>query len=181
MRLDLTGRNVDITPALRQLLSRKLSRLERLTGDTALSAQVVLTRERFRHITDVTLHARGDNILSGVGAAATWPDSMGQAVEKITQQAQRIKGKWTTRKRRAGGPRSLDVLLPPEPAETAPAAAPAAAERRYPIRRHTVTAAVARLGRAAEPFVLFRHADTMRLSLVYRLKDGSVGLIDAEA
>jgi putative sigma-54 modulation protein len=177
MRLDLTGRNVDITPALRQLLSRKLARLERMLQDSAVSAQIVLRRERFRHITDITLHARGDNILAGVGTAAEWNDSMSEAVEKITQQAQRVKEKWTTRKRR-GERAAASVPL----AETeAPAPAPPPATRvRYPVRRHTLKAAVARLEASAEPFVLFRDAETLRLSLVFRARNGEVGLIEPE-
>jgi putative sigma-54 modulation protein len=181
MRLHLTGRNVDITPALRQLLSRRLSRIERLLQDSAVSAQVVLTRERYRYVTDITLHARGDNILAGVGDANSWPASMGAATEKITQQAQRLKEKWTTRKRRGPAAR-----LAPEAALPAPAPAPAAAATdaprrvRYAIRRHTVAAAVTRLAKVAEPFVVFRDAGTLRLSLVFRQRDGTVALIEPE-
>jgi putative sigma-54 modulation protein len=180
MRLDFTGRNVEITPALRQLLSTKLSRLERVIGDSALSAQVVLTRERYRHITDITVHARGDNILAGVGEASAWPASVSAAIAKITQQGQRVKEKWTTRKRRGASARTLPV---PAPAEAVPdAAAPPEATRvRYAIRRHTLRAAITRLQNTAAPFVLFRHDETMRLSVVFRQKDGSVGLIEPEA
>jgi len=71
MRLMLTGRNVEISPALREMVERRLAKLERLLADSAVSAQVVLTRERHRHVTDVTLHARGDHVLSGLGAATS--------------------------------------------------------------------------------------------------------------
>lgn len=178
MRLDLTGRNVDITPALRQLLSRKLSRLERLLQDSAVSAQVVLRRERYRHITDITLHARGDNMLTGVGSAPEWADSMAEAIEKITQQAQRVKEKWTTRKRRGGAAREVVDDVAAEP--VAPAPAPLAARVRYPVRRHTLKAAVTRLEAATEPFVLYRDGETLRLSLVFRTKTGAIGLIEPE-
>jgi putative sigma-54 modulation protein len=181
MRLDLTGRNVDITPALRELLSRKLARVERLIGDSAVSAQVVLTRERYRHVTDITLHARGDHMLAGVASAADWARSMSAAVIKITQQAQRLKEKWTTRKRRAPSTRLLSGASA-EPPVQAVQPEPARATRvRYPIRRHTLRAAITRLEKGSEPFVVFRHDETMRLSVVFRQKDGSVGLIDPEA
>jgi putative sigma-54 modulation protein len=185
MRLDLTGHNVDITPALRQLLSRKLSRLERVVQDAALSAQVVLTRERYRHVTDLALHARGERLLFGIGTGPAWAESMSDAVEKVLQQAQRVKGKWTARKRRAGGRRSMaeaPVEAPP-PAATATAfpAHTGPSRVRYPVRRHTLTAAVARLEKAPEPFVLFRDTDSMRLGLVFRRRDGTVGLIEPEA
>lgn len=181
MRLDLTGRNVDITPALRQLLSRKLSRLERLLSDAALSAQVVLTRERYRHVTDITLHARGDNVLAGVATASTWQESMTEAVEKVTQQAQRVKEKWTTRKRRGTGTRALPVEVPDTSVPVEEPPSPRLARVRYPIRRLDLQSAVARLDKASEPFVVFRDEDTKRLSLVYRRKNGSIGLIEPEA
>jgi putative sigma-54 modulation protein len=180
MRVDLTGRNVDISPALRQTLSRKLARVERVMQDAIVSAQIVLSRERYRHITDVTLHARGDNVLSGVGTAATWPESMAAAFEKITQQVQRVKEKWTTRKRRAaGGKRVIEVPAPVEEAAvTEEAAQPATVRVRYAIRTHPLDGAIARLDRSPEPFVLFRQGDTGRLTLIYRRRDGGVGLIE---
>jgi len=85
MRLELTGRNVVITPALRQILNRRLSKIDRLLNDSAVSAQVVLTREKYRHLTDIAVHARGDHMLTGQGSATTWPLSMKQAAERIEQ------------------------------------------------------------------------------------------------
>ena len=45
MRLELTGRHLDITPALRRLVTEKCAKLERMLNDSAVSAQVVLARE----------------------------------------------------------------------------------------------------------------------------------------
>ena len=100
MRLDLTGRHVDITPALRRLVDRKLAKLERLLNNRALSAQAVLIRERYRHRTDITLHARGEQLFHGVGSKATWATSLTEAVAKIAHQAGKVKGKRQARKRR---------------------------------------------------------------------------------
>ena len=58
MRLSLTGRHLDITPALRRLVTSRIEKLERVLNDGALSAQVVLAREKHRHLTEITLHAR---------------------------------------------------------------------------------------------------------------------------
>ncbi|MBZ5559260.1 MAG: ribosome-associated translation inhibitor RaiA [Acidobacteriia bacterium] len=100
MRLELTGRHVEITPALRRLVDRKLAKLERLLNDHAVSAQAVLTKERYRHRADITLHARGERFLHGVGAKATWATSLTEAVGKIAHQAKKVKGKWRAQKRR---------------------------------------------------------------------------------
>src|SRR5512134_3926137 len=111
MRLMLTGRNVDITPPLRQQVTRQLSKLERVLNDNAVSAQIVLSRERHRLLTDITLHARGDNMLSGLGAGTSWPLSVKAAILKVEQQARRVKEKWTARKRR-GGAGKLAAVMP---------------------------------------------------------------------
>src|SRR3979490_2283246 len=100
MRLELTGRHVDITPSLRRLLDTKLSKLERLLNDRAVSAQAVLTREKHRHRADITLHARGEKFLHGVGDGTSWEASLTQVFARLTQQAQRMKGKFQERKRR---------------------------------------------------------------------------------
>src|SRR5262245_41551522 len=98
MRLELTGRHVDVTPPLRRLVEGKLAKLERLLNHRALSAHAVLTREKHRHRAEITLHARGERFLHGVGDSSAWEPSIAQAIEKITQQAQKVKGKWQPRK-----------------------------------------------------------------------------------
>src|SRR5690242_1340211 len=115
MRLELTGRHLEITPALRRLVDSKIRKLERLLNDSAVSAQAVLTVERGRCRTDLTVHARGEKFLHGVGGGATWEVSIGLAVDKIAQQAQKVKGKWQEWKRRG---RQTEAPPPAEPAAT---------------------------------------------------------------
>src|SRR5262245_55961270 len=130
MRFELTGRHVDITPALRRLVEGKLAKLERVLNDSALSAQAVLTREKHRHRADITLHARGEKFLHGVGNSDAWEPSVAQAIERITQQAQKVKGKWQERKRRRGAAKALPVTGETAAAAPAPAAETGAARRR---------------------------------------------------
>src|SRR5258706_16362809 len=90
MRLELRGHHVDVTPGLRRFVEEKLSKLERLLNDRAVSAQAVLTREKHRHRADITLHARGEKFLHGVGDAASWPASLTQAIARLTPHAHRL-------------------------------------------------------------------------------------------
>jgi putative sigma-54 modulation protein len=179
MKLTLTGRNVGISPALRQQVARRLARLERVLGDSALSAQVVLNAEKYRHVTDVTLHMRGDHVLTGVGGATTWALSIKEAADRIEQQGRRVKEKWTTRKRRAPGAKRLPVPMEPEPAGE-PRRLPRIYRARGVLRPLTIDDAAARLDGGTEPFVVFRNADTGRVAIVHRRKDGHVALIEPE-
>jgi putative sigma-54 modulation protein len=182
MKLMLTGRNVEVTPALRQQVVRRLARLERVLGDAALSAQVVLQSEKYRLVTDLTLHMRGDHVLTGVGGATTWPLSIKEAAERIEQQGQRVKEKWTTRKRRATGGKRLPVPLPaePEPAADAERKSPRIYRVRAGVRPLTIDDAAIRLEAGTEPAIVFRNADTGRLAVVFRRKDGNVALVEPE-
>jgi ribosomal subunit interface protein len=107
MRLLLTGRQVEITPTLRRLVSARLAKLERRLGDALVSVQVVLSKEKNRFVAEVVTHARQDHILTGIGATGAWSTSLTAAVKKVLQQAETVKGKWQTRKRTAASVRTL--------------------------------------------------------------------------
>ena len=184
MRLMLTGRNVDITPPLRQQVARQLSKLERVLNDNAVSAQVVLSRERHRLLTDITLHARGDNMLSGLGAGTSWPLSVKEAILKVEQQARRVKEKWTARKRR-GGARKLAAIAPAGSEAPAPVAdlapdVPNVVRTRYAMRSMSLDEAVERFASGADPFVLFRDRVTSRVTMVFRRRDGQLGFLEPQ-
>jgi len=55
MRLDITGRHVEITAQLRQLIDRRFVKLSRLLNDTAISASVILTKEKYRHVAEIVI------------------------------------------------------------------------------------------------------------------------------
>jgi putative sigma-54 modulation protein len=100
VRIELTGRNMDVTPALRRMVEAKLVRVERMLNDAAVSAQIVFTQQKHMRRADITLHARGEKFLHGVGRTDAWDTSMSNALDKIMQQAQKVKGKWDDRKRK---------------------------------------------------------------------------------
>src|SRR6185436_3615400 len=101
MRLDITARHFEMTAALRQLVERRLARSERVLNAAALSAKIVLTKEKYRHLAEIVVHTRGDHMLRGIGEGNAWPLSLRHAAEAIEQQAQRLKGQWNGRKRKA--------------------------------------------------------------------------------
>ncbi len=193
MRLELTGRHVEITPALRRLVDRKLGKLERMLNSSLVSAQAVLTREKHRHRADITLHARGEKFLHGVGDSGSWEASLADAVEKITQQAQKVKGKWQERKRRGAGKSVPIVGEEPEAARVAAAEPPVAAARRERVRmpkilrasRQTVkpmsvAEAAREVDAGGDGLVIFHDTETATLSVLYRRRDGDLTLVQTE-
>jgi putative sigma-54 modulation protein len=177
MRIDITGRHVDITPALRQLIEKRLAKLDRLLNDSGLSAQVIVTKEKYRHRTELVVHARGDHTLSGVGEGNAWPLSIRQAAQRVEQQASKMKSKWTERKRQSSARR---VVPTPTDTAAAPTAARVVRATRYAVKPMTVEDAALRVDEGTETFVVFRNADTDAVSILYRRKDGNLGLIEPD-
>jgi len=200
MRLDITGRHVDITPPLRQLIERRLARLERLLNDSLVSTKVILTLEKYRHRAEIILHARGDHTFRGLGEGNAWPISIRQAVEKLEQQAAKLKTKWTERKRsdsRRRVPRALRAtrtlgtvrgggiaaaqLARSDRAEAMDRGTPRVIRAtRYAVKPMSIEDAVLRLDDTAETFLVFRNADSDAVSILFRRKDGNVGLIEPD-
>src|SRR5262245_30208591 len=186
MRLDITGRHVDITPTLRQLIERRLTRVERLLNDSALSATVILTLEKYRHRTELILHARGDKLMRGLGEGNAWNLSVRQAVEKVEQQAKKIKGKWGERKRsdarRVGArtARAAAAIVPPRAERTEVEVPRVIRATRNVIKPMSVDDAALRMEQSTEAFVVFRNPESSAVSIVYRRKDGQLGLIEPD-
>ena len=99
MRLQIKARQVNIAQDLRHLVDRRLTRLERLMNHNIVSAHMVLAREKNRYVAELTVHAKGDHILHGVGTTGSWGTSLTSAVSKVMQQAGKVKGKWKARKK----------------------------------------------------------------------------------
>ena len=189
MRLELTGRHIDITPSLRRLVDNKLGKLERLLNDSAVSAHAVVTREKYRLLTEITLHARGEKFLHGVGSAGAWEASVDQAIEKLSQQAQKVKGKWQRRKRRpdkGGEPIAIEER---ETQTVKPAGRPAPGTRlrmprifraeRHAIKAMSVGDAARAIDAKGDSIVIFRDTETSALSVLYR-RNGELTLVETE-
>jgi putative sigma-54 modulation protein len=186
MRLELTGRHVDITPGLRRLVTRKLSKLERLLNDRAVSAQAVLSREKHSVRADITLHARGERFLHGVGNGEAWEPSIGEAIDKISQQAQRLKSKFQDRKRRGiketpiVGESGEAAVVKPQPDNGRVRMPRILKATRQAIKPMSVADA-AREVEAGDGLVIFRDLDRDSISVLYRQRNGELTLVETEA
>jgi putative sigma-54 modulation protein len=188
MRLELTGRHLDITPALRRLVARKLDRLDRILSHNAVSAHVVLTREKRLLRTDLTLHARGEKFLHGASEASTWVVSVGQAVEKTVQQASQVKGKWEEWKRRRAS-ETPEAPVEALEGESRPTGGPKRVRPKRPrifvshrqvIKSMSVAEAVREAEIHVDGVVIFRDAETESISVFYRRATGELALIETE-
>jgi putative sigma-54 modulation protein len=192
MRLELTGRHVDITPAVRKTVERRLAHVRRLLNDRAVSAQVVLTRQKTRVHAEVTLHARGERFFHGEATGKTIDVALGGATDKVDRQAQKQKSRWVEGRRQGVSAAKASSATPrPERAAGAFGNGGGTAEpergvriiraRRYAVKPMSVDEAALEVGDAGASFVVFRNARTDTINVLFRRPDGHLGLIEPEA
>lgn len=192
MRLELTGRHVTITPAIRKVVEKRLARLGRLLNDSIVSVQVVVSLEKARHHVEMTLHARGDHFFHGAATGRDLPTALGAAVEKIEHQAQKLKSRWTEGKRQGISAAKAGSAAPrPERAGRVFAGGLAAGDgeaaqvriirsRRYAVKPMSVDEAALEIGTGNGAFLVFRNAVTDSINVLFRRPDGHLGLIEPE-
>ncbi|MBS0554754.1 MAG: ribosome-associated translation inhibitor RaiA [Proteobacteria bacterium] len=61
MNLNITGRHIEVTPAIRDYVSSKLDRVVR-HFDNVTSVSVILSIEKLKQKAEVTVHVRGKDI-----------------------------------------------------------------------------------------------------------------------
>jgi ribosome hibernation promoting factor len=184
MRLEITGRQFAITPAARKLVERGIGHTVKLLHDSVISAHVVLTRQRGLVRAEVTVHVSREHFLHGEGSGADLQVALTEATDKIAHQADKLKGKWTARKRRNGSSRPRGETTSPDGAT-----APAADERgrriirvkRYAVKPMTIEDAAAEIDDRTDAVIVFRNSSTDAVTVLYRRIDGHLGLIEPDA
>jgi putative sigma-54 modulation protein len=191
MRLILTGRHLDVTPALRRLVTSRIGKLERVLNDSAVSAQVVLAREKHRHLTEITLHARGEQFLHAVGDTGNWETSLTDATDKLAHQVQKLKGKRQERKRRrvkgaAFAPFEQEPIAPagtdvsPPPARIRPRQPRTFRASRQAIKVLSVAEAARMLDGNRDGIVVFLDPESGLINVLYRRRNDELTLVEIE-
>lgn len=177
MRIDFTGRQMEITSDLRRYTEERLRKLTRILRDR-LELHVILTAEKHRRSAEITLKFR-DHTLVGVEETPDARSSINGALDKLERQAVRLLERRRTRKRR---PRPTSaILLNILGTERVDHEEHRVLEtERIPIKPLTVEEAIEALDLAHSGVVVFRNPETERVNVIYRRQDGNLGLIEPE-
>jgi putative sigma-54 modulation protein len=176
MKFEYTGRHVEVSPGIRKHVQDHFKKLDHIFNGTEASTHVIIAVEKNRHIGELVVHWR-DHTLTAKEVNADMYMALTRAMEKVEKQAIKLKKKIIDRKQ---GARRTGAVAPtpdgqleatPRPARIIPA-------RRYSIKPMTAEEAALRLSSEADQFVVFRDADTERIGVLYKRKDGNFGLIE---
>jgi putative sigma-54 modulation protein len=180
MELTITGKNMEITDALRQYVERKIGRLDRYLpsiSDTRVELSVENTRAaKDRQIAQVTLRSK-HGLLRAEEASADMFASIDAVLEKIQRQADRFKGKrWA---KRIGSEEEMSA------AGTEEEVVPEETSRISRIKRFAMVPmdeeeAIDQMELLGHDFFVFYNANQNQINVVYRRRSGDYGLIVPE-
>ena len=187
MAVECTGRNVEVTSSLRELAEERTQRLERHLGGPA-DVRVVLSHEKHRFGAEViAIHRRRRWTAQEKTADAR--AAVAAAFAKIDAQAKRDAEKQRDKKHR-GLPRSGPRARGAQPALAAAAPASVAARgngngrvvrsRPPAVKPMGVDEAALAIESTGEEVLVFRDSASNRVSVLYRRRDGALGLIVPE-
>ena len=196
MSVEYTGRQYEVTPAVRKQIDQGLSKLQKILG-TAFKTNVVLAAEKHRHIAEITITVRTHPIV-GIAQAGDMTSAVGEALERIERQALKYKGRWRDKKRQPKKKWNGEATAAEQQAavgEDFSAAVPVVVHT-YPAVVRTTEAHVSRNNSAVamRPLTLeeaikeaeFRDRDVFvfrdnkgRVKVLHRTKDGKMELIEA--
>jgi len=182
MRFIISGQNVAITPAFRAMIERKVGKLSRILPKI-IEAKIMLSAEKYRRTAELTLLAKR-KIFRSEETAGNLAAAVDLAVDTLTRQVRQVKDRIRERKPRVSprrtGPR-------PEAAERGapragePASAPLVVSRRLAPKPMSVEEAAMQLGLRRDQFLVFTNAATEAVNVLYRRKNGGLGLIEPVA
>jgi ribosomal subunit interface protein len=188
--LRVTGHGVDLGESLRGRVEERMSAIQAKYLDSHMngscSGHVTLRRDGAAFRTDCVLHLVSGLTIEANGFSHDARSSFEQTAEKLETRLRRYKHRL---KQHATGPNddaameaAYAVFAAPEEDDDEPvdgdAHPPIVAESTRTLQRRTIGEAVTALDMTGSPVVVFVHAGTGRINVVYRRSDGAIGWVD---
>jgi len=179
MELQITGKNVKLVPAVRKYIERKLDKLGRHLSDI-IDYKVEVSEEKTKSpqqhfVVQVTINSSG-TLLRGEERGQDLFTAIDKVAEVMNRQIEHYKGKLYEKGRGS----SLARGGFSEEAEEKQPVSRLVKVKQFAIKPMSVAEAIDQMELLGHDFFLFLNADTEKVNLVYRRRDGSYGLIEPE-
>jgi putative sigma-54 modulation protein len=97
MNVEYTGRQYEVTPAIRQEIETGLTKIKKILGDK-FETKVILAVEKHRHKAEITISPRNGPLV-GIAQASDMTAAVNEALDHLEKQAVKYKTRWRSKKR----------------------------------------------------------------------------------
>ncbi|MBW1803212.1 MAG: ribosome-associated translation inhibitor RaiA [Deltaproteobacteria bacterium] len=176
MDITVTFRHMEPTESLRTYAEEKISKINKYL-DFPIEAHIVLSVEKFRHMADVTLSLNGTRI-KGVEETEDMYSAIDQVMDKIEKQVKKHLSK--IRNRRSDNIKGEETLASEESEETSETGfgEPTITAEKLVAKPMDPEEAAMQLAMSQQDFLVFRNPRSNEINVLYKKKDGNLGLIE---
>lgn len=174
MDIKIRGKNIEVTPSLREHVEKRLGKLDKFLKEDQ-DVQVTLLVEKDRHQVEVTIPL-GGYILRGEEETGDMYASIDMVVDKLERQVRKYKTRLAKRLKE-DSLKDLGNGNTPEEENEKPLVV---RTKRFAIKPMPVDEAIMQMNLLGHSFFVFSNAETEEVNVVYRRKDGNYGLIEPE-
>ncbi|MDD3024718.1 MAG: ribosome-associated translation inhibitor RaiA [Syntrophomonadaceae bacterium] len=177
MRFEIRGKNIELTEALKEYTTKRLSKLEKYIDDVK-EAQVALSIGAEGHKVEVTIPLNGV-ILRGEEATNDMYTSIDLVEEKLEKQIEKHKTRLYRSNRGAGLKKAFNDEVKKEIDQKGPADKfKILRSKRFALKPMDEEEAIMQMNLLGHTFFVFHNARTEEVNVVYKRKDGNYGLIE---
>ena len=177
MRVEIISKNYRTEDGLKELLTKKLSRLDKYfqqDGSAAVKLSII-GGDQFQM--EIALDVGGGKFIR---AAAVTTEKMNENIDvimpKLERQIVKNRAKSDNKLKKDSGAIQPEYI----PADDKPHKAKVVKEKRFNVSVCTAENAVEEMEMLSHDFYVFINAQTNRVNVVYKRNDGDFGLIDPE-
>ncbi len=181
MQIAVTAKKMEITPAIRSYAEDKIGRLEKFF-DGIMDAHILLRVEKHRHIAEATLHAAHADFTGKENNEDLYA-AIDRLADKLEAQVRKYKTRSLNRRRGPSTGEFMDVgtiSILGDAAHEDIDGRPIVKEKFIHLDRLNANQAISRMEVHGDNFWVFADELSGVMSVAYRRKDGSYGLIKSE-
>jgi putative sigma-54 modulation protein len=171
MKIIVTGRHIEVTPALKGYAEKKIQRFDRYLSNIA-EAIVTITVEKYRHKAEVLLKVNGV-LIQAEGITGDVYSSLDEVAEKLERQIKKYKEKLVSH-RKSEGKTGAETMETEVPAETGRIIK----NKRFELKPMSPDEASMQMELLDKDFFVFTNDASSEIKVIYRRKDGNFGLIE---
>lgn len=176
MKIEYTGRNFTISPAIKKHINDHFKKLNTLLNGASQAHVILSVGRHHRNVAEIVINWHDRSLTSKADTTDMYASSL-QAIDKLHKQVIKVKGKIIDRSHHAKPVKEV-APSPMPPVEAEKDAPRIIRSRRYSIKPMTPEEAVLSVQESADQFLVFRDAETDRIGVIYKRKDGNYGLIE---
>ena len=174
MKVTVIGKNINVTPALKEMVEKKISKLDRYFSPE-IEARATLTVQKNNQIFEVTIPFNGV-ILRCEESSEDMYKSIDLVENKLERQIRKQKTKLQRRSNESLRFGNFDEVASEEDDNEGEIVK----VKRFNIKPMSAEEAILQMELVEHNFFVFKDCDTENINVIYKRKDGNYGLLEPD-